>query len=387
MLAASDYYTIRLWKTTDGAPLLEIHDPKRGGFDYAAISADTKLLACTHGHVIQVWDLTTKHARPISTGHEDTIENVVFAPASGLLASAGDEGKIRVWDAADGRELCQVQGRVTVLFSPDGGTFVSHESPARSRLVLWDSRSGRQLRTFATRRSGEQVGHQWIHADRFSRDGRVLYGTCGEFVGSKNSHYTKHRWDVQSGNELSRAEGRESDLWGRHSPDGRFLVSTKGMLETADGRSLFRVHPDPKGLGLTGWLISEFSPDSRLVAAPSYKLSMRNGLDDSVFAGIVLWEIASHQPVLTLPVSELPNILCFSPNGRIVASGSGDQVALWDIASGKSALRFAGIGANVTAAAFSSDGRLLATGLDNGTVLLWPIEHPDSDTGGGLGSR
>ncbi|MGB9374314.1 MAG: BTAD domain-containing putative transcriptional regulator, partial [Jiangellales bacterium] len=54
-------------------------------------------------------------------GHDIDINDVAFSP-SGLLATAGDDGALRVWDPDDGRLVSQYQGRGQVwgpAFSPD----------------------------------------------------------------------------------------------------------------------------------------------------------------------------------------------------------------------------------------------------------------------------
>src|SRR5689334_1569098 len=72
--------------------------------------------------------------------------------------------------------------------------------------------------------------------------------------------------------------------------------------------------------------------------------------------------------------SESVGAIAFSPDGRILASGSSDNSAkLWDVASGRQLRTLSGHSSSVTSVAFSSNGRVLATGSIDATVKLWDV--------------
>jgi len=67
--------------------------------------------------------------------------------------------------------------------------------------------------------------------------------------------------------------------------------------------------------------------------------------------------------------------VAFSPDGRILASGSEDHsVKLWDLASGRELRTVSGHSEEVTSVAFSPDGRILASGSRDKTVKFWDVE-------------
>jgi WD40 repeat protein len=67
--------------------------------------------------------------------------------------------------------------------------------------------------------------------------------------------------------------------------------------------------------------------------------------------------------------------VCFSPDGKQVASGSSDSaVRIWQVSNGACKLNLSGHSGAVRAVSWSPDGTMLANGSDDTTIKLWDAQ-------------
>src|SRR5262249_53064222 len=146
------------------------------------------------------------------------------------------------------------------------------------------------------------------------------------------------------------------------SPDGRSLAScgpgrVLHVWEATTGRERFtkpyRAYRFPVA----------FSPDSRHLAGPPDGKTIQ------------VWDALTGADVLPLRGHDRGcNTLCFSPDGRHIASGSAfteDKVQVWDARTGQPLATGWGHTNEVNALCFSPNGRWLASGSRDQTVRIW----------------
>ena len=443
---ASDDKTVKIWDASSGRELMTL----TGHTDYVtrvAFSPDGKYLATSSADkTAKVWDAATGKAIITLTGHPDAVTDIDFSPDGVRLATAGHDKTVRIWDAATGRELLTISGFTEpvqdVAFSPDGTRLAASD---QTMAKVWDAATGQEL---------FQIGDNTdIGSVAFSPDGaQLLVSTAnvkfwdissGELVqtlsGHTNAIYqvafspdgarlasssfdrTIKVWNVESGQEIMTLAGHVGVLWGvAFSPDGDLLasasedgtarvwdVSPAGSreLRTIIGERFWDVSfsPDETRILTSGFNSGEvqvreaetgrvlftlpghtdavyntaFSPDGKLIATGSTDYTAR------------IWDAFTGNELFTLPghgegaIGGLfPGVMDvnFSPDGkRLATAGADGFVKVWDTSTGKELMSFSANASGLTRVLFSPDGTLMATSGDydeNGVVKIW-----DADTG------
>jgi WD40 repeat protein len=92
---------------------------------------------------------------------------------------------------------------------------------------------------------------------------------------------------------------------------------------------------------------------------------------------IRVWDMATGKVNVLRGHQDQVTALAFTPDGRTLASASWDRtVRLWNLAAGVEVAVLSGHSGKVQALAFSPIGQVLASGTDKGEVLLWRGNRP-----------
>jgi WD40 repeat protein len=356
VLAAAHERRIRRWDVATGKEILP--DGAQPVAEALALSPDGRLVAALGGGAVRLWDAAAGQVRfeQAAPGKGSTFLCVALSLDGKALAAGRDDGHTYLWDTADGKLCRRLQGHtsavVSLAFTPDGRELVATGRDLDT--VRWDLDTGRpkgrvRLPPAGAGRLPERLlqrpldqgpwqpedgasgGVRYWNRVALSRDGRLL-ALADAGVQVRDLTSGRLRWPV-----AVRADEAVS----------------RGSLGVVRGRGPGRLHRH-------GQEPVAFSSDGRLVAAAQSE-------------GVLLLDAVDGSELRLCGGLTHISDVAFSPDGVFLAAAGKQGVRVWESATGTVLAQKQGHRGELTALAFSGDGRTLATAGVDATIRLWDV--------------
>jgi WD40 repeat protein len=361
-----------------------------------AFSPDGKVLAALAGEAaLHKWDTSTGKELGVVASHTGKIHSLHFAPDGKTLFSLGWERKALAWNLTNSRAESQLVSEPLGTFSctsnltaadlsADGRVaalamwaFGPKEDNADPDIHLVDTTTGKELHALPgrTKELDALPGHNMVRSLKFSPDAKLLISGDSD---------TLRLWDVATGKELVQLEGQQrSDGQLAFSPDSSLLAytgvdGTIRLWEIATRKELRRWDCGEKSLRLL-----VFSPDGKFIANSTF--SAPNGVT-SATGGVCVWDCATGKMVVRFGGEPRVRNILFSASARTIMVSEqqwrnlagGDleilsTIHIREVLSGQEIRQIDTPQKQVDSLALSPDGRTLASGGSDSTILLWDL--------------
>ncbi|WP_437854497.1 TIR domain-containing protein [Sorangium sp. So ce363] len=322
-----------------------------------SFAPDARSLALGSMSGLRLWNVIEESAEASSVLDPRPVTAVQFSPDGGVVAAAGLDHVIRIWNARTRVPATHLRGHdapiVSLSFSPDGSYIASASEDWT--VGVWDVRGGVMARL--TGHTGPVSSVLWFDTSKGPRI--VSTGMDGILL----------EW-------APRLQRADSLIAAEHAPT-RLAFSSDGHILATAGRTIKLWDVDSRRE------IKELRPeDGHRVARLAFLAKDTKLLSAEMENGVALWDPASVKVVQRWSYPGWVEAVAVAPDGRTIAwggtasDGAWDSPAhLFDLASGFELAPLRGHVGKINDMAFSPDGNTLATACADGSVRLWDYRN------------